>query len=815
MDQNVSASERSAQTAILLSVGVLMISAFSAGLAAAAERRVPEAHGRMFPLSAVRLLDSPFATAVAANRAYLLALEPDRLLAPFLREAGLEPKKPPYPNWESQGLDGHTAGHYLSALADMIASGNDADDELGRRLDHMLSELERVQSANGNGYIGGIPGSRDLWKAVASGNVGAIRSKWVPWYNVHKTFAGLRDAYTAAGRSKARELLIKLGDWCVDVTSRLTDEQMQRMLGTEYGGMNEVLADLHTITGDPKYLRAAERFNHRAISEPLVRGEDKLTGLHANTQIPKIIGLEEIATLTSDPKQDGGARFFWDTVVNRRSVAFGGNSVSEHFNDPADFRPMLEDRQGPETCNTYNMLRLTEKLFAGKPDARYADFYERALFNHVLSTIDPDDPGYVYFTPIRPRHYRVYSKPDQSFWCCVGTGMENPGRYGQFIYARDKDDLYVNLFIASELNATDGVSLRQENRFPFEAQTRLTLKLDRPRSFGLHLRHPWWVPEGKLGVRINGQRVQLNSTPSMYIELRREWRDADRVDVDLPMHTTVERLPDGSDWVAILHGPIVLASPAGTQDLVGERADAGRMSHVASGPMVPMDEAPFLMTTPADLPKHVVPDPEAGPLHFRIIDVAEPKAPQGLALQPFFSLHHARYQMYWEVVSREGLERRRERIAARERALIAREAATLDRVAPGEQQSEVEHEFKSDNSDTGLVEGRRWRGGGRSLAYALDARGEKEAELEVTFWGSDRARTFTVVVEGQVIGTETPNRDRPRRFYSKRYQIPADVLARIAGRRLAVQFLAQDGEVGRIFDLRLMKPGAPEPPASN
>lgn len=767
----------------------------------------------LFPLSAVRLSKSPFSEAAEANRKYLLAHNPDRLLAPFLREAGLESKGEPYPNWESQGLDGHTAGHYLSALADMIAAGHDTDGELNRRLDYMLSELERVQKANGNGYIGGVPGSREFWPLIAAGDTGKIWSKWVPWYNLHKTFAGLRDAYTVANKPKARELLVGLGDWCVNVTSKLNDGQMQGMLNNEYGGMNEVMADIYAITKDKKYLETAERFNHRSFFEPLMHNEDKLTGLHANTQIPKVIGLERIAALTDDKPEDGAAQFFWNTVVQHRTLAFGGNSVSEHFNDPADFSTVLEHREGPETCNTYNMLRLTEQLFENGPKATYADYYERALYNHILSTIDTQNPGYVYFTPIRPDHYRVYSQPEQSFWCCVGTGMENPGRYGQFIYAQDKDGLYVNLFIPSELTTPDGKTLKQENNFPSEPRTRLSLKLKQSSTFALRIRHPWWVREGQLKVRVNGKSVAVASKPSTYAVVRRQWKNGDTIDVDLPMHTSVERLPDGSNWAAVLYGPIVLAAPEGTNDLVGERAGAGRMAHVASGPLVPMDKVPFLLTTADDLPKHIVPDLKAGPLHFRIKNISEPQNSEGLPLEPFYALHHERYQMYWELTSPQGLELRREKLAATEQTKLAYESATLDRVAPGEQQSEVEHEFKNEGSNTGFGEGRRWRGGGRSLQFALDAHGATAATLEVTYWGSDTGRSFDILVDGAKIGTENLNRNKWRKFFQSRYPIPADVLAKANGRRLVVQLVARDGSsVGNIYDLRVLKADAPAAP---
>jgi DUF1680 family protein len=666
-------------------------------LALAVHAGDPATPATLPPLTSVRLLDGPFADAVKVNRTYLLALKPDRLLAPFFREGGLEPKARPYGNWESGGLDGHTAGHYLSALAAMIASGADTPDgELRCRLDYMVSELDRCQKASDDGYLGGVPGSRDLWQAIAAGNVEAIHRKWVPWYNLHKTFAGLRDAYWFTDNRQAREILVRSGDWCEKITAGLSDDQMQRMLDQEHGGMNEVLADLYTITGDEKYLRLALRFCHRAVLEPLERHEDQLTGKHANTQIPKVTGLERIATLTGDREADSGARFFWENVTGKRSVAFGGNSVSEHFNDPKDFGGMVEHREGPETCNTYNMLRLTTQLFTSQPRAVYADFYERALYNHILASIHPEKPGFVYFTSIRPAHYRVYSQPDQGFWCCVGTGMENPGRYGEFIYAQATNGLYVNLFIASEITVPPlALTLRQETAFPDEPRTTLILQLHKPAEFSLYLRHPGWVAAGALSVRVNGESIDALSTPSAYVELRREWRDKDRVELELPMRTTVERLPDGSDWVAILHGPIVLASPAGTNDLRGLYADDSRMGQVAHGPLVPMDRVPVLLASAADLLHHIKPDPAAGPLHFRLADIVEPSRSGGLPLMPFFRLHDQRYQMYWQLTTRAELEAKRERLAAEERARTVREANTLDRVAVGEQQSEVEHNSSS------------------------------------------------------------------------------------------------------------------------
>jgi len=765
------------------------------------------APAQMFPLSAVRLLDGPFATAAAANREYLLKIDPDRLLAPFRREAALPAKTNTYPNWESSGLDGHTGGHYLSALANMIASGQDTTNgEFKRRLDYMVSELAECQKAAGNGYVGGVPGSSNLWVSVKAGRINALGPKWVPWYNLHKTFAGLRDAYLVGGNAQAREVLVQFGEWCSQEVAGLSDDQMQRMLGTEHGGMNESMADIYAITGDKKFLDLARRFTHKAVIDPLIRHEDRLTGLHANTQIPKIVGLERIAALAGDAEADSGASFFWGTVVSNRSVAFGGNSVSEHFNNPKDFKGMLENREGPETCNTYNMLRLTEQLFAAHPKEEYADYYERALYNHILASINTQTPGYVYFTPIRPDHYRVYSTPDNCFWCCVGTGMENPGKYGQFIYARATNGIYVNLFIASELSVPDlGLTLVQQTDFPDKETSRLILKLKKPAKFTLLVRHPAWCAANDF--KCNPGRS--GTAPGSYVEIEKEWRDGDQVEISLPMRTTIERLPDGSDWVAFLRGPIVLASPAGSNNMTGLRAGSGRMAHSPSGPLVPLDKAPVLLASVQDLPAHLTADPASGPMRFRLNDIVEPAASkEGLALMPFFRLHDVRYQMYWQVTSREVFEERRARLAAEEAAKAERDANTLDRVAAGEQQPEVEHAFAGEESNSGNLNGKRWRQG-RSFQYTLSTKNEKAVVLSVTYYGGDAGRPMEILANGVLLAKEELKAGAPGEPVELKFPIPADVLAAAKDGNIVVKFQASVGTTARIFETRLLKAAQP------
>ncbi|RYZ47815.1 MAG: glycosyl hydrolase, partial [Chitinophagaceae bacterium] len=405
-----------------------------------------------------------FKKAQETDKAYILSLHADRLLAPFLREAGLPLLAKSYGNWEATGLDGHIGGHYLSALANMYAATGDK--RVGERLTYTIDWLEKCQQKDGDGYVGGIPGGKKMWQAIADGKINAgsfsLNDKWVPLYNIHKLFAGLADAYLLTGNSKAKQVLIKLSDWFLRITGNLSDEQLQTILRSEHGGMNEVFADIAEISGDQKYLVLAKRLSHKAILQPLLEKRDALNGQHANTQIPKVIGYLRIAQMDGDKGWLEGARFFWNTVTKNRTISIGGNSVREHFHPANDFSSMIETREGPETCNTYNMLKLSKLLFASAPSSAYMDYYERAVSNHILSSQHPNG-GFVYFTPIRPQHYRVYSSPQESFWCCVGTGLENHGKYGEMIYAHNNKDLFINLFIPSVLNwKENGLVLKQE-----------------------------------------------------------------------------------------------------------------------------------------------------------------------------------------------------------------------------------------------------------------------------------------------------------------------------------------------------------------
>lgn len=763
-----------------------------------------------FELKDVTLLDGPFKHAQELDEKYLLALDPDRLLAGFRLEAGLEPKAEKYPNWESSGLDGHTLGHYLTALAQMWAAGGDA--EMKRRLDYCVAELATCQAANGNGYVGAVPDSRKLWAGIAAGGFNAqgfsLGGAWVPWYNIHKTFAGLRDAWLIGENEQAREVLIALTNWCGGLLDGLSDEDVAVMLRAEYGGMNEVLADVAAITGDDRYLAWAQRFSDRELLDALLDRKDTLTGKHANTQIPKVVGYERIAELGGDQAWSDAAAFFWDTVVDKRSVAFGGNSVREHFNAPDDFATMLQSREGPESCNTYNMLRLTEALFRREGAAGYADYYERALYNHILSTQHPEHGGFVYFTPIRPRHYRVYSQPDQCFWCCVGTGIENHGKYGRFIYASDpQGGLWVNLFIASELRwAESGVRLRQETRFPDEPTTTLTLSLDQSQNFALHVRHPGWVAEGDFEVRVNGTVVDTQSVPSSHAVVDREWRNGDRVEISLPMRTRLERLPDGSSYAAVLHGPIVLAAKTGNEDLPGLIAGDARMGHVAPGPFESLDAAPMLVGDPSTMAEKLQPVP-GKPLHFTAVDLIRPRNLQSIELEPFFRVHDSRYMMYWRVATPDEFEQVVLDLRASEEARLDLDRRTIDLVIPGEQQPEVEHNFSGGDSYTGHEFGRPWRAANDWFGYDLNTHGETNLTLQLTHWGNAwRPENFTVEVNGVTLGTVPVSGKQGENFIVHSLAVPGDIAT--APGLLQVRFRPADGSqrVPPLYEVRLVQP---------
>lgn len=763
-----------------------------------------------FSLGDVKLLDGPFRHARDLNIKVLLQYNVDRLMAPYRKEAGLSPRDSSYRNWE--GLDGHVGGHYLSAMAMNYAATNDA--ECKKRLDYMIAELKACQDANskqfpdwGMGYAGGVPNSKIIWPTLKNGDFKAYRAAWVPWYNVHKMYAGLRDAWMYTGNEEAKNIFLKFCDWAIAITSALTDEQMQSMLDTEHGGMNEVLADAFKITGNEKYLVAAKRFSHRMLLDAMASGKDNLDNKHANTQVPKAIGFQRIAELGHEDNYAAAGRFFWETVTTRRSLAFGGNSRREFFPSVTACTDFVNDVEGPESCNSYNMLKLTEDLFRTNPSAKYVDYYERTLYNHILSTQHPVHGGYVYFTPARPRHYRVYSAPNEGMWCCVGSGMENHGKYGQFIYTHSGDSLFLNLFIASELNWKEkGIRIRQQTQFPYEQKTRIIIT-DGDSHFKLMVRYPSWVKDGALRITINNKPFEVNAHPSSYIVIERSWKKGDVVQVVLPMHHSMEQLPNVPNYVALMYGPILLGAKTGTEDLTGLVAGDSRWGHIAGGKKLPIDKAPIIIEDDiAAISKKLKPVP-GRPLTFTASGIRMVN-PVKTVFEPFFSIHDSRYMMYWMALTNKQYRAYLDSLAIVEKRKLELEKRTVDFVAPGEQQPEADHEMQKQNSNTGNHLGEFWRDARNDgyFSYKLATGRNTSLNLFVRYWGAEwGSRKFDIYIDDErLVSEDNTGKWNQSKFFNIEYTIPAGMLKDKSHVRVRFQSIP-GSSAGAIYYVRLVK----------
>jgi DUF1680 family protein len=761
---------------------------------------------KTFPLSDVKLLESPFKHAQDLNLQTLLEYDVDRLLAPYLKEAGLPAKATGFSNWAD--LDGHVGGHYLSALAiHYAATGNEV---CKTRMEYMISELKRCQQTHGNGYVGGVPNGMTIWNSVKNGNPTAVANGWVPWYNVHKMYAGLRDAWNYGGNEDARQMFLDFCDWGLTIVASLSDTQMEQMLDTEFGGMNEVYADAYQMTNDVKYLNVAKRFAHKTLYNSMVQRVDNLDNKHANTQVPKAVGYQRVAELTNDANYTTAADFFWETVVNNRSLSLGGNSRDEHFPAAAACENYTENRNGPESCNTNNMLKLTEGLFRMNPQAKYADFYERALLNHILSTQHPEHGGYVYFTSARPRHYRVYSAPNKGMWCCVGTGMENHGKYGEFIYSHTNDSLYVNLFIASELNWKDkNVILEQQTDFPDTDNSRLVIKTATPTTFTLLIRHPSWASAAEMSVVCNGVDYATHSLPSSYVAVERTWNDGDVVEIHIPMHTTIEELPNVPEYISVLHGPVLLGARTGNEHLSGLIADEDRWAHIANGPLMPLSDAPFIVGERAEVLQKLgrLQAVENKSLCFTAPDLFKMEKDKSLVFEPFFRIHDSRYMMYWLSMTEKEYLRRKDELEKSEHNKLLLDNRTVDAVAPGEQQPEVDHLMQSANSYTGFHQEEGWRDARSDgfFSYNLMTQGIEDLYLMVRYWGNESGnRTFDILLDDQLLFTENVTGQwNKSEFVNVEYPIPATM---VAGKEsITVKFQPKTNHVaGGVFYIRLL-----------
>ncbi len=759
---------------------------------------------RALPLSDVRVTGGPLKRAQDLDAQYLLSLEVDRMMAFLRKSAGLEPKAQGYGGWDGPGrqLTGHIAGHYLSGVSLMYASTGDV--RFKERADYLVAELKAVQDKQGDGYLGaqadreGVDAKvrfQDLSNGVIKSGGFDLNGLWSPWYVLHKIYAGLRDAYRYTGNRSALEVEVKYAAWAESILSRLDAEQTQRMLATEFGGMNEVLADLYADTGDTRWLALSDRFDHKAIIDPLSRREDILAGKHGNTQVPKLLGSLVRYVYTGRERDGIAAKFFWDQVAGHHSFATGGHGRNEYFGQPDKLNDMIDGRTA-ETCNVYNLIKMARALFALGPDVRFADFHERALFNHILGSIDPADGSTCYMVPVGRGVSREYQNMAQSFTCCVGSGMESHALHGDGIYYEAPDKLWVNLYVPSTAQwRSAGASLTAETTFPDGDAASLTFTLKAPKAFTLALRRPYWAGDG-FSVRVNGKAVARLSPAGTYVEVHRTWKTGDTVALVLPKTLRMEPLPDNANRVALMWGPLVLAGDLGPIRRRGRASDD-------EDPIPPASVPSFLA---AGKPPVAWLKPVAGqPGHFRSDGVGRDR---DVDFVPFYALHRRTYAAYWDLYTPAEWEVRAATIRAAQEKQRKLEAATVGFAQPGQMQAERDANYQGENAAPTQVNSRYGRRGTGWFSMDLPVDPARPMILVVTYAGDERAnRTFDILIDGAKLATQAVDRRSPEKnigFFDVEYALPTDVLK--GKQKVTVRFQATGGnEIAAVYGIRTVR----------
>ncbi len=734
--------------------------------------RKPQIVAQPFPLSDIRLTGGPFATSHEATAKYLLTLEPERLLAGFRVNSGLKAKGEIYGGWETGGLSGHSLGHYLTACSQEFA--HSGDKRYKEKVDAIVEGLAECQQSRPDGFLsafrfqGGFDRVRldKIWGDVKAGTLRSggfdLNGMWSPWYVHHKVLAGLLDAQALCENNKAIEVAQKFADWAIEETKELDAQHWQRMLGTEYGGMNDCLAELYSRTKDHKYLELAQKFYDTRVLDPLSKGQDDLPGKHSNTQIPKIIGLARLYELTGEAKDRETADFFWDRVVNHHTYAIGGNSNGEYLGQPDRLSERISTNTC-ETCNTYNMLKLTRHVFEWDRKASQMDFYERAYYNHILASQDPATGMVTYFVPLQTGAARGFSNPFDDFTCCHGSGMENHTKHGDTAYFHDgAKTLWVNLFMPTELSWREaGLKIKQDTQFPFSNEVSLSVLEGRPRKFNMLVRHPGWS-KGEIVFKVNGKEVARSTEQSSYASINRTWRKGDKLEFSLPMSLHTEATPDNAKRVAILYGPIVLAADMGPAPAGRRRRNSGTL-----------ERTPVLIGSERPLEDWLQPIPDT-PLGFKTVNAAKPN---DLTFKPFYSLYHERTGVYLDEFTPSEWDAKEIEYRAEEARQKDLEARTVDNMLIGQMQPERDHHLTQERNDVREQNGRSTRQPLMNGWFEFDIKVDpaQPVDLVMTYWGNDRNHPdFKILVDGKQVATDTLEGKPLNRYYDVDYPLPVD-----------------------------------------
>lgn len=722
-----------------------------------------------FALSDVQLTGSYFKQAMDLHKQYILSLEVDRLIPHVRRNAGLEPKGKNYGGWETHG--GCTYGHYMSSCALMYAATG--EDIFMDKLNYMLSELETCQKQIHDGWFLGGKRQREGLNQLMGGSVALnqpdeTKQPWNfnqngnSWYGIHKVLSGLRDAYIYAGSEKAKEILMPLADFIAQVALNSNSDLFQSILSVEQGGMNEVFADIYSITGDKKYLKASERFNHINVIYPTANGEDVLSGRHANDQIPKFIGVARQYEYTQGELYRKAAENFWDIVIRDHTLVIGGNSCYERFGLPGQESKRL-DCTSAETCNTYNMLKLSRQLFMLSGDSKYLNYYEHALYNHILASQDPDKPGGVtYYTSLMPGSYKQYSTPYESFWCCVGSGMENHAKYAESVYFRNNQNLLVNLYIPSVLNWKEtGLQLTMHTAFPESDTVQITVNDKGDYSGSLLFRYPEWV-KGNISVYLNKQPAEAESTPGKYIRLLNTISDGDEITLVLPRSLYIDYSNDEPYFGSLLYGPILLSGGFGSEDMPNDCVSDNRALRTA----IPEKNIPALVGSKQELDSWIVKTSEH-PLRF---DVKNGGMQKPVCLIPYFQMHHQRHTVYWKIYSPEEYTYRSKVFT--DEVHIANEADEKRHKLTGINDSIYWHDyFWAKHTQYRMAT----NGGEFSYSLKIDKNEQKPYYLICRFWGDEPSdHIFDIYIDGKFLKNINLDRKLYLTYVDDIFIIPAE-----------------------------------------
>jgi DUF1680 family protein len=741
-----------------------------------------------FHLNDVVLLESPFKKAMEADLKYLLVIEPDRLLSQFRTHSGLKPKGAKYGGWEDSGLAGHTLGHYLSACAMQYAVSKDP--EYLKRVNYIVDELAECQQARKTGYVGAIPKEDTVFLEVSQGNIRSrgfdLNGAWSPWYTVHKVMAGLLDAYLYCNNDKALKVEQGIADWTETILKNLNDEQLQKMLLCEYGGMNEVLVNTYTFTQNKRYLDLSYKFHDKRILDSLAVAIDVLPGKHSNTQIPKAIGTVRRYEVTGNKRDFAIGDFFWNTIVQHHTFAPGGNSNYEYLSKRDALNDKLTDNT-METCNTYNMLKLTRHLFALQPSAHYMDFYERALYNHILASQNHNNGMMCYFVPLRMGTRKEFSDQFNTFTCCVGSGIENHVKYGESIYFKGKDgSLYINLFIPSQLNWRDKeFQLTLNANLPADPTVKFTMNTAKPQAIPIHIRKPYWLQSGAV-IKVNGEVVKnIAADKEGYWVVNRKWKKGDVIEVVLPATLHAMEMPDNASRKAFFYGPVLLAGNLGTTE------------------PDPMKGIPVLVTAGSDIKQWLKQD-DRDPLTFKTHQAG---FPTDVTLQPFYALDDEHYNVYWDVFTPQTWKEQQKVYEEKKKEEYALEQRTTDYIRLGEMQPERDHNFSGEKTEAGESHTRKFRVArdGGKLVFTMKVNPEASHSIIATYWGMDnRGRNFDILVEGEKVGSDDLNKYKDSKFYDISYPIPSKLTK--GKNTVAVTFQAKpNNEAGPVYGVRLVK----------